>query len=288
MDALERRYRALIRLLPADHREARGEELLGLLLDLDDGREWPSLRQGAGVAGLAVRLRLGQGAALLASGLLVAASTGIAVTWAGGARRWVTMEPPPIWPALLFAFAPVALALAAAVTWRRGSGRLTAWLLAAEPPAALAAMLYDARTAPLVTLPAVLILATWLLPVERARLGLALSVAASGALWAVVIGSGPPSAPWPLDTRVGLALAVGGAGLGVLAAGLMARRAGGLVRAAAWLAGTAAGTLVPNLAWYMLSGHLLWLLPATLVAAVAAGAAGQSAIGYSARRSTRL
>jgi hypothetical protein len=273
MDALERRYRTLVRLLPADHRAARGEELLGLLLDLDDGRAWPSPRQAAGVVALAARLRLGQGAALLAAGLLVALSTGIAVTWAGGIRRWADTDARAVWPTLLVALVPTLLALGAGAAWGRRRGRLTAWLLAAEPLAAIVAMRVDVRTAPLVALPAVLVLAAWLLPLARARLALALSVASTGLLWAVVIGADQPSAPWPIDSRATLALAVAGAGVGVLAAGLMARRAGRLVRAAAWLAGTMAGLLVPNLAWYMLSGHLLWLLPATLVAAVAAAAA---------------
>ena len=44
MAPLERRYRRLLQLLPADHRAARGQELLGLLLDLDDGRSRPSFR----------------------------------------------------------------------------------------------------------------------------------------------------------------------------------------------------------------------------------------------------
>ncbi|GAA4249261.1 hypothetical protein [Dactylosporangium darangshiense] len=289
MDALERRYRALVRLLPADHRAARGEELLGVLLDLDDGRAWPSPRQAAGVVGLAVWLRLGQGLALLLCGLLVAASTGIAVMWIGGPRRWAVGDPGgPAWPTVVAAAVPVALALAAAAAWSPGRRRLTAWLLAAEPPAALAAMMFDARTVPLVTLPAVLAVAAWLLPVARPRRALAASVLAAAALWAVVAGVGRPDAPWPIDARVSLFLAVAGAAAGVVAAGLMVRGAGRLVRAAAWLSGTLAGLLVPNLAWYMLSGRLLWLLPAAVIAAVAAAAAGHSAIGYSARRLIRL
>ncbi|WP_203919784.1 hypothetical protein [Rugosimonospora africana] len=78
MSALERRYRRLIGLLPADHRAARGEELLGMLLDLDDGRGRPSFRQASGVLGLAVRLRLarlsGLGS-LVVTALLVALAT---------------------------------------------------------------------------------------------------------------------------------------------------------------------------------------------------------------------
>src|SRR5262249_4339740 len=59
MSPLEHRYRRLLRLLPEQHRAARGEELLGLLLDFDEGRSRPSTRQALGVLGLAIRLRLG-------------------------------------------------------------------------------------------------------------------------------------------------------------------------------------------------------------------------------------
>ncbi|MEU1590312.1 hypothetical protein [Micromonospora sp. NPDC005710] len=55
---LERRYRLLLRLLPAAHRTARGEELLGLLLDLDNGRRHPSRHETLHIIALAIRLRL--------------------------------------------------------------------------------------------------------------------------------------------------------------------------------------------------------------------------------------
>lgn len=73
MSPLERRYRWLLRILPADHRAARGEELLGLLLDLDNGRTRPSARQWLGVLGLALRLRLARALTLLVAAYLVAA-----------------------------------------------------------------------------------------------------------------------------------------------------------------------------------------------------------------------
>ncbi|GAA2603120.1 hypothetical protein GCM10010399_37470 [Dactylosporangium fulvum] len=78
--SLERRYRRLLRLLPADHRAARGEELLGLLIDLDEGRTRPSLRQAVGVFGLALRLRLPRAASLLLAAFLVAYSTAVLET----------------------------------------------------------------------------------------------------------------------------------------------------------------------------------------------------------------
>ena len=75
MTPLERRYRRLVRVLPAEHRAARGEELIGLLLDLDEGRRWPSFRQAVGVVGLALPLRLAAGLSLLLAALLVVYST---------------------------------------------------------------------------------------------------------------------------------------------------------------------------------------------------------------------
>lgn len=75
MSPLERRYRWLLRMLPADDRAARGEELLGLLLDLDNGRTRPSTRQSIGVLGLALRLRLAGAVTLLVAAYLVAAGS---------------------------------------------------------------------------------------------------------------------------------------------------------------------------------------------------------------------
>lgn len=82
MSPLERRYRRLLRLLPRQHRAARGEELLGLLLDLDGERTRPSPRQALGLIGLAIRLRLGRlpadGSVLFSAFLVTFVSTQIA------------------------------------------------------------------------------------------------------------------------------------------------------------------------------------------------------------------
>ncbi|MFD1324483.1 hypothetical protein [Micromonospora sonneratiae] len=80
MSPLERRYRRLLRLLPAAHRTARGEELLGLLLDLDHGRRHPSRHEALNIIALAIRLRLTTPVTTAAlttglSALLVAAGT---------------------------------------------------------------------------------------------------------------------------------------------------------------------------------------------------------------------
>ncbi|MGX7675277.1 hypothetical protein [Plantactinospora sp. DSM 117369] len=80
MSPLERRYRRLLRLLPATHRTARGEELLGLLLDLDHGRRHPSRHETLNIIALAIRLRLTTPVTTAAlttglSALLIAAGT---------------------------------------------------------------------------------------------------------------------------------------------------------------------------------------------------------------------
>lgn len=84
MSPLERRYRWLLRMLPADHRAARGEELLGLLLDLDNGRTRPSTRQWIGVLGLGLRLRLAGAVSLLVAAYLVAVGAVGVVTVVAG------------------------------------------------------------------------------------------------------------------------------------------------------------------------------------------------------------
>lgn len=58
MTPLERRYRRLIWLLPAQYRAARGEELLSLLLDLDSDRTRPRPAEVLSLVALALRLRL--------------------------------------------------------------------------------------------------------------------------------------------------------------------------------------------------------------------------------------
>jgi hypothetical protein len=81
MSPLERRYRRLLRLLPAGYRAARGEELLGLLLDLDHGRTRPSMRQAGGLIAMAARLRLGDlpavGAVLFTAFLVAQGTAGL-------------------------------------------------------------------------------------------------------------------------------------------------------------------------------------------------------------------
>ncbi|MFD0202386.1 MULTISPECIES: hypothetical protein [Saccharothrix] len=134
---LERRYRALLRVLPAWYRAEREEEMVGIFLadrtdevDLEHG--WPGWGETGATLALAVRVRLG--ARRMAGtvtrllgltgllGLLVAAAQSWTVTlrvgWAVDTRGW--------W----FDVAAVA-AFAALVAGRRALGRVAAGLLGA-------------------------------------------------------------------------------------------------------------------------------------------------------------
>lgn len=134
---LERRYRALLRVLPAWYRAGREEEMVGIFLadrvdDLDLEHGWPGWGEAGATVALAVRVRLGArrpaGAVsrLLGLtgllGLLVAAAQSWTVTlrtgWAGDTRGW--------WSDL----AAVA-AFTALVAGRRAPGRVAAGLLGA-------------------------------------------------------------------------------------------------------------------------------------------------------------
>ena len=129
MGTLERRYRRLLPLLPADHRAARGEELLGLLLDLDSGRTRPSLRQALGVFGLALRLRLPDAASLLLSAVLVAYSTEIAAAACQLSVGAATVSVDSRFP--LHNVTLALLRLAIPVAWILGARRLTLAVYAA-------------------------------------------------------------------------------------------------------------------------------------------------------------
>ncbi|PSL57649.1 hypothetical protein B0I31_102628 [Saccharothrix carnea] len=134
---LERRYRALLRLLPAWYRAEREEEMVGIFLadrtdDLDLEHGWPGWGETGATLALAVRVRLGARrpagtvARLLGLtgllGLLVAAAQSWTVTlrsgWAVDTQGW--------W----FDLAAVA-AFAALVAGRRALGRVAAGLLGA-------------------------------------------------------------------------------------------------------------------------------------------------------------
>lgn len=55
MTPLERRYRRLLQLYPAQYRQDRGDEIVGTLLDASGDRSWPTLRESTGLVAGAVR-----------------------------------------------------------------------------------------------------------------------------------------------------------------------------------------------------------------------------------------
>lgn len=68
-EQLERRYRGLLRILPKPYREARGEELLSVLMDgAAEGRRWPETREVFSLAWLGIRVRARGGAGAASDG----------------------------------------------------------------------------------------------------------------------------------------------------------------------------------------------------------------------------
>ncbi|GAA3265068.1 hypothetical protein Dvina_16325 [Dactylosporangium vinaceum] len=215
---LERRYRRLLHLLPPDHRAARGEELLGLLLDLDEGRDRPSPRQALGVIGLGLRLRLPGAASLLMAALLIAftaepardaylLSTG-AIAFAPDAG-----SPLSIWTALVLA--PTLFRLSVTVAWLLGARR-TALALFAAPPA-ISAVLFGGGVRPvdllLLPLAAAVI---WRWPAPRPRFALLAAIPFAMLLLALTAGL---NRPWSSASSLPVAavVAVIGAAGSVLA-----------------------------------------------------------------------
>jgi hypothetical protein len=187
MQPLERRYRRLLRLLPADHRAARGEELLGLLLDLDSGRARPSFREAVGVFGLALRLRLPGGASLLLTVVLVGYSTEIVATAyriSVGAATVSVDSRFPIQNVTLALLIPGLLRLAIPVAWILGARRAAL----AVCVALLAYSLATARSLLGVDLVVFFLLGSavalrW--PTPRLRLALLATIPVAMLLWAL-------------------------------------------------------------------------------------------------------
>lgn len=127
MSRVERCYRQLIRLLPAEERAARGEEFLGLLLDLEADRAWPSAPEVLALLALAARLharRLGMGrlslgllgAYLMVAGTRTASQIAAVAAEPGAGSPFVAFDP------ALAAFA--LLGLGVAVAWTLGAYRM--------------------------------------------------------------------------------------------------------------------------------------------------------------------
>jgi hypothetical protein len=91
---LERRCRRVVRLLPRGERAARGEEVLGVLMDLSAGRSRPPLAEVAAVAALSLNLRMRDRAHRFNAPVLVAAMLLVAAPWtsAGLVRHLSVLE----------------------------------------------------------------------------------------------------------------------------------------------------------------------------------------------------
>ncbi|MFD7660305.1 hypothetical protein ACFV4N_40540, partial [Actinosynnema sp. NPDC059797] len=127
---LERRYRALLRLLPGWYRAGREEEMVGLFLaDRDDALDlehgWPGWGEAAATLGLAVRVRLGARRPAGEAVRLVGMTGLLAQLVAMGQEAVVAVRfgvPPQSW----WWYVPVVVAFAGLVAGRRAAGRAAA------------------------------------------------------------------------------------------------------------------------------------------------------------------
>ncbi|MEU4443815.1 hypothetical protein AB0K14_20750 [Actinosynnema sp. NPDC050801] len=138
---LERRYRALLRVLPAWYRAEREEEMVGIFLadrtdDLDLEHGWPGWGEAGATVALAVRVRLG---ARRAAGtvLRVLGLTGLLGHLVAAAQSWTVVARTgfavPVQGWWYDALAVVAFAML--VAGRRAVGRVAAGLLGVASPA---------------------------------------------------------------------------------------------------------------------------------------------------------
>jgi hypothetical protein len=275
VSALERRYRRLLLLLPVDERRARGDELVGVLTDLDAGRSWPSRGEAWAVALLALRLRGARSRTLLVlvlTALLVAFGT----QPAGNLIDAYTGAMLPADLAMARAHLPIDLAvalvpLAAAVAWILGAVRVATGLhavilltfgiviggelMGTGPGSGLDPLwILQALSVPVLIL--VLLVAAWRLRWQppRPRVMWLLLVPVCVAAWKGIGAWGRHGVTYsPLGDLLGTAavvLACAGA------AAWLARHHRGAVIAQAGLAGAAAGYVLarvlhlPNLLWF--------------------------------------
>jgi hypothetical protein len=129
---LERRYRALLGVLPRDYRAEREEEMVGTFLatrrgdpDLDGEHGWPGWSETAATLALAVRVRLGGSVGLIAAlglvfGVEVAAASAVSAVSA------VSADSQPLW-------ALAHLASAGALVAASRGARVETAVLAAVP-----------------------------------------------------------------------------------------------------------------------------------------------------------
>jgi hypothetical protein len=284
MSELERRYRRLLRLLPADHRAARGEELLGLLLDLDDGRTRPSRRQVTGLIALSARLRLSALPAigtLLFSALLVAsctASLGNLIDVYTGAA--LPSDLPAFTAGLPYLLTSALAQLGVAVAWVLGARRTAVVIYLALLADAARNQVANPSTDPLLAqiLPLMMLLAVlailsaaairrWRTP--RPRLLWLTAVALAVLAWKAIGAWGRYgiAVPAPLDQRTRALLAIAVA----LLAAVLIRRRGWPVLVTASAAGLAAGWLLPNRLLELAFGGYSWYATIALGSVLFAG-----------------
>jgi hypothetical protein len=157
MSALERRYRRLLRAYPAGYREARGEEILGTLLEVAPAdRSWPPPREAGAVIMNGLRARARQNRRLgLAADLRLTALLGVALALCANAARLsgdvIAHGIRPVFfqwpsPSTYWYDSLAALAIVAAVTtvW---SGRRRVTVAALAAAAAVAALPFAAAVA---------------------------------------------------------------------------------------------------------------------------------------------
>jgi hypothetical protein len=271
---LERRYRLLLHLLPADHRAARGDELLGILLDLDGHRNWPTIRQALGVFTLAMRLRLAGPATMLLTASLVAVCTSSSpYLYSVMTSSIVIINPPPAAVVAVLAM-PSLLPLGIAVAWILGARRtalaIAGALLASQLISlhALAPVLLD------LALLAVLTAAVrWRWPAPRPRIALLATVPLAILLWvlgaawgqqhSISYSAGHPHLAW--------APAAAGAITGAVSAGVLTRRRSHRAALTLIATGAATGAIMAIASAWLLYANLNSLLPIITLTVALAG-----------------
>ncbi|MEV4517169.1 hypothetical protein AB0K00_50475 [Dactylosporangium sp. NPDC049525] len=277
----------MLRLLPAEHRSARGEELLGLLLDLDGERDRPSPRQTIGLLGLALRLRLFPAGSLLLAAWLVADSTSAATSiyqLSTGAVDVTFDGFSPLHNAAASVLIYTLPQLGTAVAWILGARRTALAMFAASVatqilPSGLAGLaLHDLMILAVLT-PAVL----WRWPAPRPRIVLLAATALAIPLWILVATYSQHGISYDTgNPDLTLAPALAAAALGAATAGLLTRHRRRptviTIMAIGALSGATLPTIVPRLLYYSTNG---WLLCVTafiaLIGAAASTPAGRHA-----------
>jgi hypothetical protein len=192
---LERRYRRLLVAYPPAYRSARGDEILGTLLDLaPPGRRWPDVGDTMDVVGAGLRRRLGTASLPgLDGGLALAAPVALALAAGIAGFAWWRVE--PLRAGVVIGGSPLL-----GVFRTLGPIAYAAWLVAAIGWAVLrppwSRVLIAAAIIVTIALPAVAPLTT----VDRPPLWVMLALVVFGFI--AVAGSGPSSVRGALDSRL--------------------------------------------------------------------------------------